>query len=171
VALALAQPATPATKWCYDCKRFKPVEAFAFANKARGTRQGRCRNCHPRYRRAHYIQNRDVYIRQEVARIRRYRDQNRPLISEYLRVRPCVDCAESDIIVLDFDHRDPSAKSHNVILLAMHKPWNRVLLEIAKCDVRCANCHRKRTAHQFRWRKARGWTDEDRRLLAAEMAS
>jgi hypothetical protein len=172
VALALAQPSTQtATKWCYDCKRFKPVEAFAFANKARGSRQGRCRACHAKYRRQHYIRNRDTYIRQEVARIRRYRDQNRPLIREYLRVHPCADCGESDIIVLDFDHRDPSAKSHNVILLAMHKPWNRVLLEIAKCDVRCANCHRKRTAQQFRWRKARGWTDEDRRLLAAEMAS
>ena len=78
---------------------------------------------------------------------------------------------QPDIIVLDFDHRDPSAKRHNVIVLAMHKPWSRVLLEIVKCDVRCANCHRKRTAQQFGWRKARGWLDEDRRLLAAELAS
>jgi hypothetical protein len=53
----------------------------------------------------------------------------------------------------------------------MHKPWRRVLVEIEKCDVRCANCHRKRTAQQFGWRKGRGWSDEDRRLLAAELAS
>jgi hypothetical protein len=159
------------TKRCYDCGLVKPIDAFAFANKALGTRQGRCRSCHARYRREHYIRNRDTYIRQEVARIRRYRDENRPLIREYLRAHPCVDCGEADIVVLDFDHRDPSEKSHNVILLAMHKPWNRVLLEIAKCEVRCANCHRKRTAQQFAWRKARGWTDEDRRLITAGMAS
>jgi hypothetical protein len=53
----------------------------------------------------------------------------------------------------------------------MHKPWSRVLLEIEKCDVRCANCHRRRTAQQYGWRKARGWSDEDRRLLGVEMAS
>jgi hypothetical protein len=171
VALALALPSTPATKWCYDCRRFKPIDAFAFANKSRGTRQGRCRACHAKYRRQHYLRNRNTYIKQEVARIRRYREENCPLIRGYLRAHPCVDCGESDIIVLDFDHRNPRLKEHNVIVLAMHKPWKRVLLEIEKCDVRCANCHRKRTAQQYGWRKARGWSDEDRRLLALEMAS
>jgi hypothetical protein len=159
------------TKRCYDCGQVKPIGDFAFHDKAEGTRQARCRVCHARYRREHYVRNRETYIRQEVARIARYRNDNRPLIREYLRTHPCVDCGETDIVVLDFDHRDPSAKSYNVIVLAAHKPWNRVLLEIAKCDVRCANCHRKRTARQFGWRKARGWSDEDRRLIAAERAS
>jgi hypothetical protein len=31
--------------------------------------------------------------------------------------------------------------------------WSTVLTEIAKCDVVCANCHRKRTARQFGWHK------------------
>lgn len=159
------------TKRCHDCGLVKPIDAFAFNNIAKGTRQGRCRACHAKYRRQHYLRNRDTYIRQEVARIRRYRDENRILIREYLRAHPCVDCGEADIVVLDFDHRDPSAKSHNVIVLATHKGWHRVLLEIAKCDVRCANCHRKRTALQFGWRKSRGWSDEDRRLLTLEIAS
>jgi hypothetical protein len=151
VALALALPASPAIKWCYDCRRFKPIDAFAFADKAKGTRQGRCRECHATYRRQHYIRNRDTYIKQEVARIRRYRDENRPLIREYLRAHPCVDCGEADIVVLDFDHRDPAAKRYNVTLLAAHKSWTRVMAEIEKCDVRCSNCHRRRTALQFDW--------------------
>jgi hypothetical protein len=29
--------------------------------------------------------------------------------------------------------------------------WERVLQEIALCDVRCANCHRRRTAQQRNW--------------------
>ncbi len=129
---ALALPSTLATKWCYDCRRFKPIEAFAFANKARGTRQSRCRACHAKYRRQHYLRNRATYIRQEVARIRRYRDESRPLIREYLRAHPCVDCGESDIIVLDFDHRDPSAKRHNVIVLEPSPPRDRKV----RCPVR-----------------------------------
>ena len=126
---------------------------FAFHNKARGTRQGRCRRCHAVYRRAHYLRNRATYIRQEVARIRRYREENRPKIHEYLRSHPCVDCVEANIVMLDFDHRDSATKAHSVTVLARHKPWTRVLAEIAKCEVRCANCHRRRTAHQFGWVK------------------
>jgi hypothetical protein len=152
VALALTQPSTQtATKWCYDCKRFKPVEAFAVHNKSKGTRQGRCRVCHAKYRREHYVGNRETYIRQEVARIKRYREENRPLIREYLRAHPCVDCGEADIVVLDFDHRDPAAKKFSVVVLSSHKSWIRVIAEIAKCDVRCSNCHRRRTALQFDW--------------------
>ena len=141
-------PTAIETKRCYDCGLLKPIEEFAFHNNSTGTRQARCRVCHAKYRHEHYVRNRDRYIRQEVARIRGYRDENRLLIREYLRAHPCVDCGESDIVVLDFDHRDPAAKTHNVILLAMHKPWTRVLLEIAKCDVRCANCHRRKTANE-----------------------
>jgi hypothetical protein len=30
-------------------------------------------------------------------------------------------------------------------------PWTTVENELAKCQVRCANCHRRRTAVQFDW--------------------
>lgn len=146
MALALTE-----TKRCYDCGLLKPIGEFAFHNQAKGTRQARCRVCHARYRRKHYVRNREAYIQLEVARIKRYRTENRPLIREYLRAHPCVDCGETDIVVLDFDHRDPAAKKYSVMVLALHKSWIRVIAEIAKCDVRCSNCHRRRTALQFDW--------------------
>ena len=31
--------------------------------------------------------------------------------------------------------------------------WSSIEEEIAKCEVRCANCHRQRTALQFGWPK------------------
>lgn len=144
-----------AARRCYDCGLVKPIADFAFASKARGTRQGRCRKCHAAYRRGHYLRNRESYIKLEVARINRYRNENRRLLHEYLRTHPCVDCGQTDIAVLEFDHRDPATKEHYVTVLATHKPWSRVLAEIAKCDVRCANCHRRRTAEQFGWRRRR----------------
>jgi len=155
--LALTFAELPETRRCYDCGLVKLLADFAFANKAQGTRQGRCRPCHARYRRGHYLRNRATYVRQEVARIKRYREENRRHLREYLRAHPCVDCGETDIVVLDFDHRDPASKSYEVVHVAARKPWARALAEIAKCDVRCANCHRKRTAEQYGWRRLGDW--------------
>jgi hypothetical protein len=138
---------------CYMCGETKPEAEFAFADIAKGTRQRHCRKCQAAYRRAHYLANRDDYIRREVARINGYRIENRALMLAYLLAHPCVDCGETHPVMLDFDHRDPAEKKGNVSELAMRKPWRLVLLEVAKCDVRCANCHMRRTAIQYGWMK------------------
>jgi hypothetical protein len=135
------------------CGETKPEGEFAFENVAKATRQRHCRTCQAAYRRAHYLANRDDYIKREVERMAGYRVANRPLLLAYLLDHPCVDCGETDPVVLDFDHRDPSTKRNEVARLAATKPWPQVLAEIAKYDVRCANCHRGKTAKQFGWRK------------------
>ena len=135
------------------CGETKQEADFAYADMAKGTRQRHCRKCQAWYRRAHYLANRDDYIRREVARMAGYRIENRALLLAYLLVHPCVDCGETDPVLLDFDHRDPTSKRKEVGRLAATKPWRQVLAEIAKCDVRCANCHRRRTARQFAWGK------------------
>ena len=138
---------------CYMCGETKPEADFAFADMAKGTRQRHCRKCQAAYRRAHYLANRHEYINRETARIAAYQVENRALILAYFQLHPCVDCGETNPVVLDFDHRDPSLKRSEVARLAASRPWAQVLNEIAKCDVRCANCHRRRTARQFNWRK------------------
>ena len=135
------------------CGETKPEAEFAFDSIAKGTRQRHCRKCQAAYRRAHYLANRDAYVALEVARISGYRDANRALLLAYLLDHPCVDCGEDDPVLLDFDHRDPSSKRKEVGRLAGNKPWHQVQAEIEKCDVRCANCHRRRTAQQFGWGK------------------
>lgn len=56
----------------------------------------------------------------------------------------CAHCSEMHFACLDFHHRDPATKEHNVSLM-MSKSWSleRLQLEVAKCDVLCSNCHRK----------------------------
>jgi hypothetical protein len=47
-------------------------------------------------------------------------------------------------MVLEFDHlRD---KEFSISKGLVDRNWQSVLDEIAKCDVVCANCHRRRTA-------------------------
>lgn len=77
-------------------------------------------------------------------------------IIEYLSEHPCVDCAETDVRCLEFDHRDRTTKLGNVsAMIARQFAWDKIMAEIDKCDVRCSNCHRKRTAMQFNTRKHR----------------
>jgi hypothetical protein len=55
---------------------------------------------------------------------------------EFLRTNPCVDCGESDPLVLEFDHVVDKAFTIGEGL--RDRNWKSVLDEIAKCDVVCA---------------------------------
>ena len=94
----------------------------------------------------------------------------RELLGQYLTGHPCVDCGVPDIRVLEFDH----VRGHKIKdigkMLAIAAPLDRVKEELAKCDVRCANCHRRKTVTQLGWghvpqmaeRRVRAWTDSNR---------
>lgn len=86
----------------------------------------------------YYAKNKAKYR----ARNHRYRARNKKYMKDYLATHPCVDCGNTDVRVLDFDHVR-GEKNNNVTTLA-HTAGSltRVIAEIDKCDVRCANCHR-----------------------------
>lgn len=72
----------------------------------------------------------------------------RLLVLDFKRTHPCVDCEESDPVCLDFHHRDPSQKSFVIGHQYAQRSRERMQIEIDKCDVLCANCHRKRHAKE-----------------------
>ena len=55
----------------------------------------------------------------------------------------CNRCGETHIACLEFHHKDPIQKEGNVGQLARYTSTSKLLEEIAKCEVLCANCHRK----------------------------
>jgi len=66
----------------------------------------------------------------------------RTLISEYQSKHPCVDCGETNQIVLDFDHVRGTKRYDISKVVTFGLSLAFLEEEIAKCDVRCANCHR-----------------------------
>src|SRR5688572_23357361 len=98
-------PVDAVKRWC-TCKKVKPLSDFNRRTTAKDGRQHSCRECNKAY---HYA-NRDRHMAQIHARTKRIRREAREFIVEYLRAHPCVDCGETDIVVLEFDHlRDKSA--------------------------------------------------------------
>lgn len=60
---------------------------------------------------------------------------------------PCADCGmKYPSIVMEFDHRDRTTKVESISrMLSRAFAWEKVLEEVAKCDIVCSNCHRLRT--------------------------
>jgi hypothetical protein len=140
------------SKKCCTCQQVLPSSEFNKRAKAPDGLQSRCRSCC----RIWYQNNREAHgvkTRNRSAPIRARLSQQ---LCDYLLEHPCVDCGEADIRVLDFDHRDPATKVGAVTtMIVTHESWRLIELEIEKCDVRCANCHRRRTAAQFDTRRQR----------------
>lgn len=65
-------------------------------------------------------------------------------IDEYFAAHPCVDCGESDRVVLEFDHVR-GEKLFNISMAVRDAAWSKLIAEIEKCDVRCVNCHLRRS--------------------------
>lgn len=70
---------------------------------------------------------------------------NAEFMIAYLGKHPCVDCGESDIIVLEFDHLRDKVADVSVLARGGYS-IETIQKEIDKCEVVCANCHRRRTA-------------------------
>ncbi len=92
--------------------------------------------------RRHYLKHRDRKIAKTYERIRR----NQAWVYQYLMEHPCSDCGEQDPIVLEFDHVRGVKDKAVSALTNQGYALKRVIDEAKKCDVRCANCHRRRTA-------------------------
>ena len=63
---------------------------------------------------------------------------------EYKKNLSCIRCGENHPSCLDFHHIDPSQKEVEVpVLVSRGRSIENILKEIAKCEILCANCHRK----------------------------
>lgn len=135
-------------KQCTRCEKIKPYSEFS---KRAGVKTGcisMCKLCKQAYDRAHYAAHpaRRHYIKHNR---RRAREKAHYFVCAYLQMHPCVDCGETDPVVLEFDH--VRGEKRNVISRLKNSSAKAVKQEIEKCVVRCANCHRRKTAKQFNW--------------------
>jgi hypothetical protein len=123
-------------KVCSKCKL--PKKEFV------SWRENYCVDCRREYDRQRYLKNPKYYKKKAANSLKRGKDEKQEKVVQYLLSHPCVDCGESDPIVLQFDHQRD--KIEGICRMVYRNfSWKRIEEVIAKCEVRCANCHLKRT--------------------------
>lgn len=137
-------------KTCRGCGIEKDITAFTYKDKASERRHARCRDCTRLQVRRHYANNRQSYLHKARRRDALMHAVYRREILAYLAGHPCVDCGESDPVCLEFDHVHGQKIQAISELMRRHR-WRALEQELPKCEVRCANCHRRKTARQRGW--------------------
>lgn len=140
-------------KTCTKCKKEKSLEDFAFKNKAKNIRRACCKECISVIDKERYYKDLIAFRKKRNKEVKARHVRNMKYIIDFLKRNPCIDCGENNFICLDFDHKNQKNKTENISMLSRCASIERIQKEIDKCDVRCANCHRIRTAKQFGYYK------------------
>lgn len=126
-------------KVCNKCQLEKEDAAF---RKWRAV----CRTCENMSAKQYHADNAKKINADKVNKNReRYRAKREYLVN-YLRENPCVDCGETRVACLEFDH--VRGEKVDKISSIINRGWDQLLAELEKCDVRCANCHAIVTAQR-----------------------
>ena len=149
----VAPPATEALvggtpRRCSRCGCELPPSEF---NRHGAGRQWWCRECF----RAYYTERREHHRRRTNALKSRRVREAQAFVLAVLASRPCADCGLADPVVLEFDH--VGVKRADVATLVRRGVRLGIIAaEIERCEVVCANCHRRRTARRAGWRRLSG---------------
>ena len=135
-------------KLCSTCKQ--PNKKFHKDASNPDGLQYQCADCRKTADALRYENNKERILAQNQLN----RQRARTFVQGYLLAHPCIDCGEPDPLFLEFDHRVPADKLFNIANM-VHSGYSvkKITQEIAKCDIRCVKCHRKKTAKDFEWYK------------------
>lgn len=133
-------------KVCPKCTLYKSHNV-----RKDGSPQSYCVECVRAYSREHYRKNRNAHNERRAQNGKVYRNKMRKAV-DALKDVPCTDCGQKfPPFVMDFDHLDGYEKTDCIANLVNWSSLEKILAEMAKCEIVCSNCHRIRT-----WNRAHG---------------
>lgn len=133
-----------------ECKNHGKTEFRSTIQAGRKNKRWICRECSKEFSSKHYLSSEKTRkTTREGSKLRKKRLKQ--FIWDYYLAHPCVNCGESDPVVLEFDHIDGATKSFGISEAIYSKSFKKVEAEIAKCQILCANCHKRKTAITLNW--------------------
>lgn len=130
---------------CNRCKTEKSLKEFTF--RADGKYDCYCKSCRSEYSKEKYYQKK----KERIEKVKAYRkthglwkaNYEGHWFTEYKKTLKCSRCPENHPSCLDFHHINPQEKEFSISQKAWRYSKERIMKEISKCIILCANCHRK----------------------------
>ena len=141
-------------KICTQCGQSKPLSEFGKNKNYIGGYRTQCKKCVSEN--TQKWRDSDPERHKESKRLSAQNTliKNQTFVGEYLKNSCCHDCLEDDWVVLEFDHVR-GTKHQDIGRMMGRASLDKLIEEIKKCDVVCANCHRRRT-----YNRAGSWRSE-----------
>lgn len=133
ICLDCSAPILKTSKRCRKCQMALAVKSSP-ASKPIGEQRMTDAEKTSRWRKRHPEKDRQVRLDA--------RQSARQKVADYKEARGCEKCGISDPRVLDLHHKDGEDKIMAVSQMMYRFSWEKVVEEMDKCRVLCANCHR-----------------------------
>ena len=155
-------------KVCIKCKEPKPLTDFHINRTRKDGLQSSCKVCQLEYNRTYYHRYTKKVLKGMMGRKRKYALKNYvKIVTEYL-CNPCVDCGNVyHPASMVFDHRESKKKNRvfgmeGVMSFVRNGySWNTIKKEIDKCEIRCHNCHFRKTSNDIAaWREISSYIED-----------
>lgn len=130
-------------KQCIKCKENKSLSDFCKNKRRKDGLNSFCKTCGNALNKINYTKTQGK-SQKEFNKNKTI--NNSKFVLKYLLEHSCVDCNEKDPVVLEFDHVRGVKLFSISSGIRRGKSISDLTKEIAKCEVRCANCHRRITA-------------------------
>ena len=142
------------TRVCSKCGVEKDINEFPLRNQFTRRRQSYCMDCRSEMGKSWYEKNKDYQKANAKKHSTEYRNTAKEYVWNYLLTHPCSECGESNPVVLEFHHVGGKDRAISE-LVGRGATLEKIKEELSRCQVLCANCHRKVTAQERGWFRSR----------------
>ncbi len=137
-------------KKCSKCKQEKDEKDFPKNKSRKDGLHHYCKICNSELCSKNYPKRKKYFLQSKKILQKR----NHKYVLDFLNINPCIDCGETDPIILEFDHIEK--KNGNISdMVRRCFSIETIKKEIDKCVVRCANCHRRKTSKIGIWYRSK----------------